>query len=837
VRFRLGLDTTGKGPPAVDVVVMDGSSPKQLEQHAARSTPQAPARAPGEELSGKVHQVNAEKGFGFIQTHDGKSYFCPKSELRNAPVGAAVRFRLGLDTTGKGPPAVDVVVMDGSSPKQLEQHAARSTPQAPARAPGEELSGKVHQVKAEKGFGFIQTDDGKSYYCHFRDTKAGTLTDGARMRFQLAAADDQGRRKAIKVYDPALTAFSTQQQSGGEEVCLLHEAGRCSVRGARCERGVHLEAPPDIQPVVERLEGADFRLVQEQWEKAPWSFRGQAAMYPVIAVWQVRTRKLQRLVAATQSNFLVQSKPADVLDAWHGTRNENVMGIITHGFDALRRCGQAYGAGEYFAKSPSVSMSYCRGGGFMFLCRLVLGEPDVDHTWVSGQGYYVLKNLHGNTQAMPNYVLQFGQGEPHEQVARELQALVPEQQYANLMELQKREKGGTRPEPRGSEREFPLGRETRKLWVGWLHPDLVRAPDEEVEQDVRQFLHDLPVVKVSRERNSGRVGAHVTLGEKVGAAVVTRLRKRRYRGEFLITVDNEEMTNEDRDKPCPRLNGPGKFCRGWNLAKFCVFRHDAEDWPTHGARYTLEAKRLDDAKGEDLGRVFLRSAPFPSDSGRRTPKIVEIEAIRNPTLEKLYYERTAYLRQKHGAVNEQELWHGTSPAALSDLLTSGLQPPSDRDAGPECPKSGGKGLSTTLCHNKCPHCINPHQWSRCHMYGLGIYLADMAQKSHRYVKPEIKDGKEVYTLIRCTVCLGKPYHIKGNLKTGDDMHRVVQCVDPTRYLDHAAEEFKAAAGHDSYFVEGQKSKVTVGKAVWNSEYIVYNPWQVLPTYLVRYVLE
>merc|ERR1712093_748143 len=44
------------------------------------------------------------------------------------------------------------------------------------------------------------------------------------------------------------------------------------------------------------------------------------------------------------------------------------------------------------------------------------------------------------------------------------------------------------------------------------------------------------------------------------------------------------------------------------------------------------------------------------------------------------------------------------------------------------------GLCTTLCGTDCSHCCKEHKWGKCHMYGLGVYLADLAQKSHRYVR-------------------------------------------------------------------------------------------------------
>merc|ERR1712159_653203 len=96
----------------------------------------------------------------------------------------------------------------------------------------------------------------------------------------------------------------------------------------------------------------------------------------------------------------------------------------------------------------------------------------------------------------------------------------------------------------------------------------------------------------------------------------------------------------------------------------------------------------------------------------------------------------------------QELYHGTNNNILDILYKHGLQPPSDTQPSELCPRSGGKGLCTTLCNNDCKYCTEKHEWNKCHMYGLGIYLADMAQKSHRYVSqpkkrvrsPEVSNG-------------------------------------------------------------------------------------------------
>jgi len=167
----------------------------------------------------------------------------------------------------------------------------------------------------------------------------------------------------------------------------------------------------------------------------------------------------------------------------------------------------------------------------------------------------------------------------------------------------------------------------------------------------------------------------------------------------------------------------------------------------------------------------MASAPFHTGG----PRIIGIKAIKNDVLSKCHEEYRQYLVTKHmeePAV--QELYHGTNNNIVDTLYQHGLQPPSDCDASDDCPKSGGRGLCTTLCDNTCRHCTRKHEWGRCHMYGLGIYLADMAQKSHRYCsQPEIgANGRQIYRMIVCSV-LGKSFQIEGQLKRDRCMHDVV----------------------------------------------------------------
>merc|ERR1712151_665743 len=132
-----------------------------------------------------------------------------------------------------------------------------------------------------------------------------------------------------------------------------------------------------------------------------------------------------------------------------------------------------------------------------------------------------------------------------------------------------------------------------------------------------------------------------------------------------------------------------------------------------------------------------------------------------------------YLTTKHiDEPAEQELYHGTNNNILDVLYTHGLQPPSDTNASDACPVSGGKGLCTTLCDNTCKYCVEKHEWHRCHMFGLGVYLGDMAQKSHRYVSAAAprEDGSHECKMLLCSVLFGDALQVQGHLRCSDAMH-------------------------------------------------------------------
>lgn len=733
--------------------------------------------------------------------------------------------------------------------------------------------------------------------------------------------------------------------------------GMCPMQSqVRCPGGQHPRAGgkgtevPNQESVFASISRAKLQLLQAKWNEAGGC--GQ-----LCGAWQVRNRRLDRQFRATAHNLAEDlGRTSDMIDGWHGTPEQNIYPIAQYGFDPSRRSGQVYGAGEYFAKDPNVSISYARGGAFMFLCKLLLGAEGEDHTWVDDMKYYVVKQRQSYVQALPVYLVQFQAS--NGKVAGWLGELSTPQDAEEEGTLHYRQRGAQNACEARKDAGMAAA-STRQIWVGWLAPELARASDDTISDDVCDFLHGVRVVEVAPERNGARVGAHVLLAEPLTKHEFVQVAARLYHGKFRISVDDGQRCNPRcMGKPCPRLTGPSGFCRGWNIAGHtawqwgCPFSHPLELRTTHGAVFSLHEVQPRTAMYDTIKTSLQQSAPFHNGF----PRLVGVHRVVNAVLERMYEQRRNFLTQKHGFTVEKELWHGTNCNAIPELLTHGLQPPSDTKPSDKCPKSGGKGLCTTLCGTDCPHCREAHAWDKCHMYGLGVYMADLAQKSHRYVRQperrkvaidghhdpsegvgayirgmngelwglvvgetdrvwELDSGRiakketegwkwqwepigsepafgiganirgvqgdlwgqvvaeeptcwrldsgrvakketegyrwnweppfakpvekemEVYSMLFCRVCLGNPYLIEGNLLAPSAMHDVCWCQDPSEQLETVAEEWSLARGHDTFYVRGLSGAQRTGLGVYNSEYIVFQPFQVLPLYRVDYILE
>jgi len=183
--------------------------------------------------------------------------------------------------------------------------------------------------------------------------------------------------------------------------------GQIATRGGQRGRGVAgLVGPePEKGLTVTRCAGTEVEQIRKLW--------GERGGGPAVTgVWSIENPHLawqyRRRLAELEREL---KRPPAELRGFHGSDPRNILSIAQMGFDSGRRCGQAFGAGEYFAKNPSVSIGYCHGGAYMLVCQLCLGiessteeNLDGDHIWVPGCGYYVISSP---AQVLPLYILSF----------------------------------------------------------------------------------------------------------------------------------------------------------------------------------------------------------------------------------------------------------------------------------------------------------------------------------------------------------------------------------------------------------------------------------------------
>ena len=622
---------------------------------------------------------------------------------------------------------------------------------------------------------------------------------------------------------------------GAPSICMMHLGGKCTkaplASGTRCPDGVHVENPYPANDLNDKtantltlVGAAKLKLLEDQVHSA------SGGKVRALKAWQLRNDSLEFRFRCAEYNMTQRhGKAPDMIDGFHGSGEENVLSIATKGFDPLRRSGQLYGAGEYFAKDPCVSVGYARGGGYMFVCHLILGKEGVDHTWEKTNGYYVIKQNNGHVQCLPQYLIQF-QDTGDTELYRTLSAFATDEKAGeeSLQRLRESQYGGERP-CKGRLDCGMMAASTSQVWVGWLDPSL-EANHDAVRADLDKFLAGHDVKQVIVDINAARFGAFVEFATSLTQAQVAELNTRPYGKEgYQISVDDAQPENPYKQLlRCPRLHGAGKFCRMWNLrghenwTEACPFKHEAFAFPLASAKLEYETLAVGSAKYMELAQEVEAAG---------VGRVSRIRRVVNTAQEAAYETRRTYLNRKHGNVSEKELWHGTSCAVLDTVLKKSLQAPSDTNPSDSCPVSGKKSLSTTLCGTDCKHCTEPHKWNMCHMYGHGIYLTDLAAKSHRYVRPH----KGQHSLVRCRVNLGNPFLIDSNLKQKDGMHHITYPEDPTKFLENNTHTWDTLKGHDSYFVKGMGAAAAVpGRGVINSEYILFHPAQVLPLYVVDY---
>merc|ERR1712137_672746 len=191
------------------------------------------------------------------------------------------------------------------------------------------------------------------------------------------------------------------------ELLAKEAAGRVAVANAAAAtlRGFGDDKPPARGVTIEQATSSDLALMKKFWTDreasgtvtAAWSIDNPYRTY----IFNMRRCELQQKLG----------RDPDQLEGLHGSSPENYISIVSEGFRSDLRSGQVYGAGEYFAKCPNISVGYCKGRLYMLVCRLLLGvksstaqNKDGDHIWVPQAQYYVISSPE---QVLPVFIVRF----------------------------------------------------------------------------------------------------------------------------------------------------------------------------------------------------------------------------------------------------------------------------------------------------------------------------------------------------------------------------------------------------------------------------------------------
>ena len=205
------------------------------------------------------------------------------------------------------------------------------------------------------------------------------------------------------VHMPAINKTVRMPENKSFAVSLLKEIVQAAEGcGVSIRYDVKLDIPktPSQKSVVRRLEKTELRIVRNSIPSRSYSVTNAWALSNPQLEYEFRESEhilRDRLGGATQ---------VEMLRAFHGTAESNVISIMKFGFDPNRRCGQAYGEGEYFARDPEVAVGYAAGSPYLLVCDLLLGKRGDDFKYEEGIGYYVINQRAGMVLCLPRYIVQ-----------------------------------------------------------------------------------------------------------------------------------------------------------------------------------------------------------------------------------------------------------------------------------------------------------------------------------------------------------------------------------------------------------------------------------------------
>jgi CspA family cold shock protein len=184
---------------------------------SAPRMPMAPAAPSGPVVDAVVKWFNPEKRFGFAQMADGSGdAFLHVAVLEAAgfkSVAPGAKLKVRASQGQKGPQITEIVEIDESTaeaaPPPRRDMGMRSGGGRPRMAPdlssAIEMTGTVKWYNPEKGFGFVQMDDGgKDVFVHASVLqRAGlqTLAEGQRVTMDVAEGRKGPEAVAIRLAD------------------------------------------------------------------------------------------------------------------------------------------------------------------------------------------------------------------------------------------------------------------------------------------------------------------------------------------------------------------------------------------------------------------------------------------------------------------------------------------------------------------------------------------------------------------------------------------------------------------------------------------------------------
>ena len=119
-----------------------------------------------------------------------------------------------------------------------------------------------------------------------------------------------------------------------------------------------------VQIVILTQDCKADKIIKEYFDNSkPWNFK-------IVKLWQV--------YANARKDLFVE-KGFDKVDnwlLWHGTKRDNLFGIITAGFKIIGQRNQIFGPGVYFTDRVAKSANYTdrNGAGVLLLCQVALGR-------------------------------------------------------------------------------------------------------------------------------------------------------------------------------------------------------------------------------------------------------------------------------------------------------------------------------------------------------------------------------------------------------------------------------------------------------------------------------